>query len=209
MSFASTERAALADTLLRVGPDAPTLCQGWTAADLAAHLLVRERRPDTLPGLVVPALAGWTDRVRSTTASRPFAEVVEEFRAGPPPWSPFALPGAEERANLIEHLVHHEDVRRAQPGWEPRDLPDDVRTRLWSELAARARGFYRRSPTGVVLIVPGGPRRRVRRGSVSVVLTGQPVELIMHASGRTGHARVEVTGPADAVAAFSRTPLGV
>ena len=209
MSFASTERAAIADTLLRVGADAPTLCEGWTARDLAAHLVARERRPDTLPGLVVPPLAAWTDRVRQGFASQPFEETVEELRSGPPPWSPFALPGAEERGNLLEHLIHHEDVRRAQPGWQPRELPDDVRSQVWSSLAARARGLYRHAPTGVVLVVPDGPRRQVRRAKVSVVLTGQPEELVLHAFGRTGHARVGISGPVEALAAFSRTPLGI
>src|SRR5690606_24047731 len=38
---ARAERHALADLLMAVGPDAPTLCAGWTTAHLAAHLVVR------------------------------------------------------------------------------------------------------------------------------------------------------------------------
>ena len=45
MSLASRERAALSDDLLRIGPDRPTLCEGWKTRDLLAHLLVRERQP--------------------------------------------------------------------------------------------------------------------------------------------------------------------
>lgn len=207
MDVARSERASLADALLRVGPEAPTLCEGWCAADLAAHLVARERRPDALPGLVVPPLARWTEHVRREQLARSFGELVAAFRHGPPAWSPFVLPGADARANVVEHLVHHEDVRRAQAGWEPRGLPDDVRAAVWEAVARRARVLYRHASTGVVLVVPGGPRRQVRRGTASVVLTGQPEELLLHAFGRTGHARVEVTGPADAVAAFARTPL--
>ena len=72
-SFSALERARLADALAATDPDAPTLCEGWTARDLAAHLVVRERRPDTTPGLMLRPLAGWTDRVRRGYAQRPYA----------------------------------------------------------------------------------------------------------------------------------------
>ena len=49
-SLAARERARLADLLDEVGPDAPTCCEGWTTAHLAAHLVVRDGRPDALPG---------------------------------------------------------------------------------------------------------------------------------------------------------------
>ncbi|MGD0448569.1 MAG: maleylpyruvate isomerase family mycothiol-dependent enzyme [Candidatus Dormibacteria bacterium] len=39
------ERRELCDLLIQVGPDAPTLCEGWTTSDLAAHLVLRERFP--------------------------------------------------------------------------------------------------------------------------------------------------------------------
>ena len=55
---AAAERAALLDLLERLGPDAPTLCEGWATHDLAAHLVVRERRPVAGPGYVFPALHG-------------------------------------------------------------------------------------------------------------------------------------------------------
>ena len=44
--LAELERAALCDTLEAVGPDVPTLCDPWTTAELAAHLVIRDRRPD-------------------------------------------------------------------------------------------------------------------------------------------------------------------
>ena len=50
MTAASRERAALVTTMRAVGPDAPTLCGDWTTRDLAAHLVLRERRPDAAPG---------------------------------------------------------------------------------------------------------------------------------------------------------------
>ena len=50
-SHSAAEREALADALASAGPDAPTLCEGWTAHDLAAHLIAREHRPDSTPGI--------------------------------------------------------------------------------------------------------------------------------------------------------------
>ena len=46
MNLAKSERAALADLFVTLGPDQPTLCEGWDTKDLLVHLLVRERRPD-------------------------------------------------------------------------------------------------------------------------------------------------------------------
>ena len=64
MSVAQHERAALVETLRSVGPDAPTLCGGWTTRDLTAHLVLREYRLDAAPGITVPALAGYTTKVQ-------------------------------------------------------------------------------------------------------------------------------------------------
>ena len=59
MSYSREERLALCALLDETGPDAPTLCEGWTTGDLAAHLVLRERRPDAAAG-VWPA-ARWPD----------------------------------------------------------------------------------------------------------------------------------------------------
>ena len=68
MTAAQRERAALVQTLRAVGPDAPTLCEGWTTRDLAAHLVVRERRLDATLGIMVPFLAGYTEKVQDKVA---------------------------------------------------------------------------------------------------------------------------------------------
>ncbi|WP_346995752.1 maleylpyruvate isomerase N-terminal domain-containing protein, partial [Dietzia sp. SLG310A2-38A2] len=44
-TLAQRERSALVETMRAAGPEAPTLCAGWTTRDLAAHLVVREARP--------------------------------------------------------------------------------------------------------------------------------------------------------------------
>jgi uncharacterized protein (TIGR03085 family) len=115
-NFARTERAALADLFVEVGPDAPTLCAGWTTTELALHLVVREKGdPANLADAATP-LAGYLQRRRrSILAANGYAGLVEKFRNGPPRFSPFAIPGMDARGNTVELFVHHEDVRRAAP----------------------------------------------------------------------------------------------
>src|SRR3712207_6559189 len=146
LSFVGRERAALADLFEELGPDAPTCCAGWTTAHLAAHLVVRDRRPDALPGYGAEAvglaapLAAWShrleDRMREGT---PYAEVVDRVRSGPGSWSPMAWPVLAQRLNVTEYAIHHEDVRRARPAWEPRDLSRRVQDQLWAATAVFAR----------------------------------------------------------------------
>jgi uncharacterized protein (TIGR03085 family) len=145
-SLADRERRELADLLGNLGPDALTCCAGWTTAHLASHLVVRERRPDALVGLGAEAvgaggpLASWPhrleDRLREST---PYAEVVDRLRAGPPPWSPMSWPVLAGGLNTTEFVIHHEDVRRAQPGWTARELDRSVQDQLWSAMALFAR----------------------------------------------------------------------
>jgi uncharacterized protein (TIGR03085 family) len=198
-NWARAERRLLCDLLERVGPGAPTLCQGWTTGDLAAHLVVRERRPDAQPGLVVPLLAGHTGRVqRKITQQRPFPRLIEELRQGPPAWSPFAVPAVDKAANTVEFFVHHEDVRRAQPGWAPRELPAALEEELWRRLRM-SRFTLRRLPVEVTLAEPNGRTQRVTKGGRQARVHGLPSELTLWAGGRKGIARVDLTGEAEAV----------
>lgn len=198
-NWARAERLLLCDLLTRIGPDAPTLCQGWTTGDLAAHLVTRERRPDAGPGLVVPLLAGHTERVqRKITKDHPFPRLVELLREGPPAWSPFAVPGVDAAANTVEFFVHHEDVLRAQPGWAPRELPAALEEELWRRLAM-SRFTLRRVPVEVTLAEPNGRTRRVAKGGRHARVHGLPSELTLWAAGRKDAARVELTGEAEAV----------
>src|SRR5579884_3787662 len=119
MSYSRDERRALCGLLHDTGPDAPTLCEGWATRDLAAHLVLREYRPDAGAGMLGGPLAGYTARAqRRLTERTPYPRLVEMIRGGPPRLSVFGLPGVDARANLVEFYVHHEDVRRAAPGWE-------------------------------------------------------------------------------------------
>jgi uncharacterized protein (TIGR03085 family) len=209
VSTASTERQALADILERRGPHAPTLCEGWTTRDLAAHLVLRERRPDAAAGIVLRPLAGYSDTVRRRIAARPYAELVELVRSGPPPWSPMRLGVIDELANTLELFVHHEDVRRAGDEWAPRAIDVRREADVWSRLRPMARLLLRRAPVAVILRPDGRDQVEVHPGRRVVALSGPATELTIYLFGRQAAAKVDVEGePAD-VGAFEGTALGV
>ena len=214
--YARTERAALADALIEAGPHAPTLCGGWTAADLAAHLVIRESRPDAAVGIVARPAARWTARVQTALRDRtPYPRVVDRLRAGPPPWSPFRVGSLDEAANTVEFFVHHEDLRRAAEGWEPRRLDEEFSEVLWSRLRRSARLMFRASPVGVTLVCTaagGGPLRTVLAKAATpqmVTVTGEAQELLLFAFGRKDAARVESAGDESAVARLRGAKLGM
>jgi uncharacterized protein (TIGR03085 family) len=192
ITVAASERRDLCDLMDQLGPDAPTLCAGWTTLDLAAHLVIRECRPDVLAGILLPPLARYIAWVQSGVAQQPWPELVDRVRNGPPWWSLHSLPWLRNKINAMEFFIHHEDVRRAQPGWEPRRADSRRAALLWSLLRA-AWVLYRNSPVGVILRLPDGSERTVRRGERSVTVVGPAEELALHAYGRD-EAIVEIQG---------------
>ncbi|MDL4821583.1 TIGR03085 family metal-binding protein [Actinomadura opuntiae] len=214
------ERGLLAGALAEAGPDAPTRCGGWDARDLAAHLVVREGRPDAGPGILLPPLAFYTERVRRRTArALPFERLVERFGQGPPKFSPYALPGVDKIANGVEFFVHHEDIRRARPDWEPRELSGELEELLWRRIKI-ARFVLRKVHVEVTLVRPDGRSARVSGGgrarggggrggsgggSGPVRVHGPVGELVLWALGRTDVARVRLTGPTDSVKTLTET----
>jgi uncharacterized protein (TIGR03085 family) len=209
-SHSAAERAALADALTAAGPRHPTLCDGWTTTELAAHLVARERRVDSAIGQVIRPLSGWTDRVQGQYARWDYERLVEAFRRGPPVFSYMALPGVDARLNLIEHFVHCEDVRRARPGWQARELPARRQAALWSQLTTIGRALWRRSPVSVTIATPEGARASViERTGPGVTMVGEPGELVLYAYGRKDHATIQLEGPDDAVDAFRRLSVRV
>ncbi|GLZ40144.1 TIGR03085 family metal-binding protein [Actinokineospora sp. NBRC 105648] len=208
MGVAKDERAQLSNLFTEVGPDAPTLCEGWATRDLAAHLVVRERRLDAAPGILVKALAGYAERVRAGYAAKPWAELVELVRTGPSGLSPFRIGVVDELVNTTEFFIHHEDVRRAEPGWEPRPADAERDSALWTGLTRTAKLHFRKSPVGVVLRTPDGRSVTARPGTTPVTIVGEPGELLLDAFGRS-QARVEFEGSADAVAAVRALSRGL
>lgn len=209
VDVARAERQELCDLFLEVGPDAPTLCAGWTTRDLAAHLVVRESRPDAAVGILVKPLAGYTDSVQAKVAMRAWPELVRDVRTGPPLLSPFRLPGAQGLADPFEFAIHHEDVRRARPDWAPRDLPAGEQDLLWQRLARAARLLARTSPVGVALRRSDTGELIVAKGGTpAVTLIGEPLELLLRLYGRR-ECVVDVEGPEETVALFESARFGV
>jgi uncharacterized protein (TIGR03085 family) len=205
VSYSREERLALCALLDKTGPDAPTLCEGWTTGDLAAHLVLREHRPDAAAGVAGGPLAGYTARVQQRIRQRvPFPDLVRTIRSGPPRLSVMALPGMDERVNAVEFFVHHEDVRRAAEGWEPRTLGSGESDMLWARLRM-ARFMLRKAPVGVELARDDvGPaatntdsasyRLTARNATPAVTVVGSPAELTMWVMGRRTAARVRMDG---------------
>ena len=131
------ERSELCDLLDQLGPSAPTLLDGWTTHDLAAHLVLREHDLVAAPCLVLPGpFARFAERRRTRLVDRhDFVSLVDRVRSGPPRGF-FRLAWVRSFPNLNEYYVHHEDVRRAN-GHGPRHLPADLDDALWQNVPTR------------------------------------------------------------------------
>lgn len=223
MTFAKSERLELCDLFDQVGPDAPTLCDGWTSHDLAAHLWIRETDPLGAPGILARPLAGLTERRMNETKQRwTYSELVERIRTGPARFSLFAIPGLDEGANSTEFFVHHEDVRRAgDTPRPPRDLGTETEDWIWRRIKLLGRAFFRRAPVGIVLErrVPHPPEGepalaepetiRAAAGSETVTVVGLPSELLLYANGRGERAKLELIGEDAALAKLAAADFRV
>lgn len=201
----------MSDTFLRLGPDAPTLDDPWLARDLAAHLVIRDSRPDLSAGMFIAPLRGRLHAAIEDLAQGDFEELVERVRQGPPAWSPTRIGRIDEAVNGSELFIHHEDLLRGAPGFDRRTLDVGHERFLWEQLKPSARLFLRKVPTGVVLVAEGYGRHVAKKptGAGTGVLRGRPSELVLFVSGRSRVAEVEVDGPPDAVAEIEAANLGM
>jgi uncharacterized protein (TIGR03085 family) len=200
--YGRLERHALCDLLDRLGPDHPTLCDGWTTHDLVVHLHVREADPLAGPGLMIPALSDTTERRMAQARERyGYSELVDKVRQGPPRFSIYAFPRLGAQLNVMEYFVHHEDVRRAGADVRPRSLPASQQQGLWKQLRVAARALTRKAPCGVVLRLPDGAEAVVKKPTElgSVTVTGEAAELVLFCFGRGAVAEVDLTGEPGAV----------
>ncbi len=196
---------------LRVGPDAPTLCEGWDDPDLATHLVVRERKPLAGPGLVMGGAAAALDG-----ADHGPHQGGPLLRRHSWPWCARARRRAAPRStrlmNLTEYFVHHEDVRRGGGDTTPRPAAErrTVEDALWQIAAPAAPSFMTRpvKETASTSSRPDGEVIHVRAGDArSPRITGRAGEIVLFLSGRGAAAHVELGGTPDAVAGAARRPL--
>lgn len=208
-NVAARLRRTLCEVLDEVGPEAPTLCEGWTTRDLAAHLVVRETRPDAAAGILVKSAAAYGDRVRDRAGSRPWPDLVEAVRSGPPRLSPMRIPAVDDLTNTIEYFVHLEDVRRARPDQPIVALEPAVDDALFHTMRRGARLLARKSPVGLVLAVTGRDPITAKSAEPSVTIRGSVGEIILFLYGRSSVARVEFDGPAEAIERLKNTTFGI
>ncbi len=202
------ERHELCDLALSLGPDAPTLCGDWSVRDLVAHLLVRENSMIGAAGITFSPMAGLTARAMARAARKPLTEMVEKLYDPGLTW--YRLPGVERLTNTLEYFVHHEDLRRAQPGWQPRDLPPADQDELWKLLKGSAKLSTRKAGVPVVVRRTDRPGKSatVRGGADPVVVTGLPSELVLFFFGRTHLRDVELDGPPEAITRLREADKG-
>ena len=215
------ERMQLCDLLNGLSDDewnAASLDAGWTVEDVAAHIVVRERR---LPALARAMLFKGKfgpdqDELVKREKSLGRAALVAAMRTMPPLF--FRLPGLPALGNLGEAYIHHEDVRRGTLN-RPRPIPADLQPALWTALSLfSGRGLRRIPVKGNLAIVwpdrerrtaPVGGRRRAGGDSADAVLSGEPSELLLWLSGRKTAAHVQLDGVPALVAALREAPMHV
>ena len=205
--LALRERVELCDLALALGPAVPTLCEGWDAHDLVAHLLVRERDPISSLGNIVPPLAGLNERAMDKRRAGSFEVQVEKLRSPSPVLR--VLRPLDKLINTFEFVVHHEDLRRGQDGWEPRDLPAGDLDTLWSQLSRGGAFFGRQLPVPTVLRrADTSATATLRKGEDPVAVTGPVVELALFLFGRSAVRDLTFDGPEERVAALRAADLG-
>jgi uncharacterized protein (TIGR03085 family) len=208
VNHAQIERRQLCELFDELGPDVPTLCEGWTARDLAAHLVVRERRPDAALGILAAPFERHGEKVRLEVAATPWPELVGMVRSGPPRRSPFGLEVIDRLANTMEYFIHHEDVRRTN-GLGPRQLDEDLEAQLWDVVRRMSKLTMRKLPVGVTLRTPAGATVVARARTPRVAVRGPVGELALFVYGRQGAAQVELLGSDEDVATVTSASLGI
>jgi uncharacterized protein (TIGR03085 family) len=212
LPFDEQERLSLCDLFEGLGADAPTLLEGWTAQDLAAHIVLRERDPIAGVCIIIPGpFQQFAERRRARLAGhRGFEWLVARIRSGPPPGF-FRIGWVRSLASLNEFFVHHEDLRRAN-GLGPREtLTPALEAALWRNVRRSSRYLSRRlHGIGLEIGWAGTDKQiTIRRTEPTARLSGPPGEVLLYLFGRQAAARVEVTGPPEAVAAVHRTHFGM
>jgi uncharacterized protein (TIGR03085 family) len=206
-SLAKRERLAISQLLRKLGPEAPTLCEGWNSFDLLVHLVSRETRPDAAIGLVVPALSSYTSKVAQDIKSRGFENLITEFEHGPKRTSFFALPGVDNLANSFEFLIHHEDLLRGQPDYSPRTLDEDDKKLIWKRFTQSGKLLMRKAKVGIIAQSDQGTYT-IKSGNSCVTMKGEVIDLLLFAYGRKAHVNIEFEGEESAIRILKETKFG-
>lgn len=205
------ERRAFAETLRRVGPEAPTLCGSWTAADVAAHVVSLDRlgglptfvgRTIVSRGLRLNDAAGrFADASIKATRRRGFEWAVERLRSSPPR---LLLRRAVTPIGLFEVFVHHEDVRRASEPAPSRAVPDGL-----VAVVPWLLRYHRRVLPQLSLIVRADDAEFATGEGPEVVVGGSAAEVVLWLAGRTDTADVQLSGDDTAAESLRRASIRI
>ena len=113
-------------------------------------------------------------------------------------------------ALLLDDAQVYEDMRRAQPDWEPRAMPPRVQDALWRGVRSGGRALVRKAMVGVVASRSDSAETIVlKRAERSVTVQGLPAEVALFVYGRTDHSEVDLQGEKADVELLRDTSLGV
>ncbi|WP_158600658.1 TIGR03085 family metal-binding protein [Tessaracoccus antarcticus] len=203
MTLAQRQRAQLLDLFLELGPFAPTLCEGWKTQDLAAHLFIREHKPQAMLGMFSERFAAITSRVQMEALhSHGFVGLIDRLRKPSLMMRPL-----DSLVNGAEYFIHHTDVLRANDRDQeisPKD-EETLRTPIKMFAGKTARTYGDR----VVIDTNDGKQLEFGQGTRPVHLIGKPSEILLFVSGRTDHANVQLVGEPDAVKKFTEAASGI
>lgn len=207
-SLAKRERFAMAQTFRNLGPDAPTLCEGWNAFDLLLHLIIRENRPDAAAGIVIPGMKNYANKIKEGLRLKGFETLVQEFANGPRNLSIFSLPGVDDLANTIEFVIHHEDLLRAQANYSPRVFSDEDKKILWKGFTKTGKFFLFKAKVGVIAKSEQGTYT-MKSGNSCVTIEGDVIDLWLYTYGRKTAANIKFDGDEKSIKILQETKLGI
>lgn len=182
------ERVALADLLETLTPDEwehPSLCEGWTVRDVAAHVI---SAPEATVGQIAAAVLrarGSFDRANHDYARRvsrrPTEAIVADYRrlAG----SRRCAPGTTYMEALVDVLVHTQDI--AIPLGKRHEMPPDAARASAERYRGRSFPFnarkrlrgYRLEATDVDWSSGEGALLRGPIAALLMLITGRPAAL--------------------------------
>jgi uncharacterized protein (TIGR03083 family) len=193
------ERAAFTQSLIEVGPSARTACGGWTALDLAAHLVGEERnggvttfiaRSLVARGVSVTGTPKMVDTALRLERRRGFSALIDRLRR---PMPRLLLRPRVAPLTLFEYWTHHDDLIGFNKGLHavPATLAEVIPLVLRYQL--------KQLPAGVRVTVgtsDGNHRWSVGpKSGPEVILGGAPPELVRWLSGRRTQGEITITGP--------------
>lgn len=202
MTLSQTERQSAIKLMRELGPAAPTLCSDWTVKDMAVHLYIRENHPRAAAGILWGSAQSLLEEKTKQISKLDLAVLLERLESG----SRFApLRWGDRWLNSVEYFVHHEDIRRAQPGMEQRQLSLAEQAELYQRIKFFAPLLLRKShrpvvfePTGLPRFVAHEVRGVAKAGDQVATVRGAIGELTMWLFGRD-KATVEIHDPHNSI----------